>query len=88
MIRLRTKTGKRLKVSEDVPFIEICDEDGNLGAVVMQFPKGEIKVVTPGDDSFIRYVKTFKSKITNYAEVVNQKMKEVEEHDKRKRELL
>lgn len=34
MIKLRTKDGKRLKVSQDVPFIEICDADGDIGALV------------------------------------------------------
>lgn len=89
MIRLRTKTGKRLKVAEDVPFIEICDMDGNLGAVVLQFNEGtEIKIVTPGDDSFDNYVKTFKSKVTQYAEKINKRMKEVEEHDRRKNNII
>lgn len=88
MIKLRTKSGKRLKVAEDIPFIEICDADGNLGALVIQFNNGsEVKVVTPGDDSFDNYVRSFGSKITKYAELINDEMKRVESHEERKQKF-
>lgn len=89
MIRLRTAEGKRLRISEDVPYIEICDADGNLGALVIQFDNGaEVKIVTPGDSTFDNYVRAFKSKVTQYAERVNKEMRKVEEHDKRKRTII
>lgn len=88
MIKLRTKDGKRLKVSQDIPFIEICDLDGNLGAVVHVFDSGEIKIYTPGDDSFSRYVSIFKSKTTHYAVKADQYMKQIEQHDKDKAEAV
>lgn len=81
LIKLRTKTGKRLKVSEDVSFIEICDMDGRLGALVHIFPSGEIKVCTPGDDSFDRYARFFGSNLTDYAEKIDDEMRRVEQHD-------
>jgi hypothetical protein len=34
MIKLRTKENKIFKVKDDVGFIEICDNDGNLGALI------------------------------------------------------
>jgi hypothetical protein len=34
MIKLRTKENKIFKVKDYVGFIEICDNDGNLGALI------------------------------------------------------
>lgn len=62
MVKLRTKEGDRFKVEENISFIEICDLEGNLGCLVhIQNPE-DISVLFPGDSSFERYTKVYKSK--------------------------
>lgn len=61
MIRLRTKTNKRFKVTEDVNFIEICDNNGSLGAVIHITPEGRISVALPGDVTYENYANAFNS---------------------------
>lgn len=61
MIRIRTKTNKRFKVTEDVNFIEICDNKGALGAVIHIKPDGGIEVALPGDMIYENYANSFNS---------------------------
>lgn len=64
MIKLRTKTNKRFKVADDVSFIEICDQDGGLGAVLHILPNNEINLSIPGESTYENYVNSYKVKRT------------------------
>lgn len=57
MIRLRTKTNKTYKIGSDVSFIEICDIDGGLGALIfIDDNTGAIQVTKPGDSIYENYL--------------------------------
>lgn len=66
MIKVRNKEGKRWQLSNDIVFVELCDQQGNLGCLICNLPGGEISVSMPGDDTFDNYVKAYKSKTADY----------------------
>lgn len=66
MLKLRTKTNKRFKVAEDVSFIEICDKEGNLGALISINEDGSIEVNLPGERTYENYVQSFKVKRSTF----------------------
>lgn len=68
MLKLRTKNNKRFKVSEDITFIEICDVEGNLGALIHLPTPHEIIIAKPGDTTFERYVRVYGSKLSKFIE--------------------
>ena len=67
MLKLRTVDNKKYKLSKDIAFIEICDVDGGLGALIEITNDGSlIQVHRPGDQTFENYILKYKSKLTNY----------------------
>lgn len=66
MLKLRTKNNKRYKVADDVVFIEICDGEGNLGAIIHVMDNGVINISLPGEPTFSNYVKLYGSKTTHF----------------------
>lgn len=59
MIRVRTTEGKAYKMSDSARFVEICDEEGKVAAVVFQKDNGEVRVVSAEDKEFYRYLKSY-----------------------------
>lgn len=59
MIRVRTTDGKAYKMNPAARFVEICDEEGKIAAVVFQKDNGEVRVVSTEDKEFYRYVKSY-----------------------------
>ena len=50
MLKLRTVDNKKYKLAKDIAFIEICDADGGLGALIEITNNGSlIQVHRPGD---------------------------------------
>jgi hypothetical protein len=60
MIKLRTKENKIFKVKEDVGFVEICDNDGNLGALIHIQDSQRLSLCIPGDPTFENYLIRYK----------------------------
>lgn len=57
MLRLRTKDNKKYKVGDDVAFIEICDANGALGALIQITNDGTVTTLYyPGDQTFENYI--------------------------------
>lgn len=61
MIRVRTTDGKLYSMKDSARFIEICDEDGNIGAVVIT-GDDSVRVLSVGDEAFRKYLDSFKLK--------------------------
>lgn len=59
MIRIRTVDGKAFKMSDAARFVEICDDNGGLAAVVFQNDNGAVRVVSVEDKEFYRYMKSY-----------------------------
>lgn len=64
MIRVRTVEGKAYKMAETARFVEICDDEGGVAAVVFQNDNGVVRVVSAEDKEFYRYLKSYKLKPT------------------------
>lgn len=67
MIRLRNKEGKcfTLQGPMAMQFVELCDEDGNLAAVIMAEAPYRTKVIMPGDVEFSSYRQKYGLEQTN-----------------------
>jgi hypothetical protein len=76
MVKLRSKTGKSYTVGSDVSFIEICDLDGNIGALV-NLNNGMITVSKVGDSTFENYCIKYKLRPTNYLQHTIEPFKKV-----------
>ena len=59
MIRVRTVEGKAYKMAETARFVEICDNEGGVAAIVFQNANGAVRVVSTEDKEFYRYVKSY-----------------------------
>jgi hypothetical protein len=59
MIRVRTVDGKAYKMSPTARFVEICDEEGKVAAVVFQNDNGAVRVISVEDKEFHRYAKSY-----------------------------
>lgn len=59
MIRVRATDGKSYKLKDSARFVEICDEEGRVGAVVFRKDNGEVRVVSVEDKEFYRYIKSY-----------------------------
>jgi hypothetical protein len=67
MLRIRTKTNKTYKIGSDVSFIEICDTEGNLGALIfIEDGSGAIKIARPGDSLYENYLIKYKVTPSGY----------------------
>lgn len=64
MIRVRTVEGKAYKMAETARFVEICDDEGGVAAIVFQNDNGAVRVVSADDNEFYRYLKSYKLKPT------------------------
>lgn len=60
MIRVRTAKGAVITLNSNAKFVEVCDESGNLGAIVQSLGAGTVGVYLPSDVEFLRYVKAYK----------------------------
>lgn len=54
MLRIRDKSGNVVPVSAGVA-VEFLDENGRLGAVIIQKHDGLVEILTPGDQVFNAY---------------------------------
>lgn len=63
MVKLRDRNGKRWTV-QDIAYIEVCDGDGRLAALVSIHDSGRVTVSAPGDDVFARYAEAFGSRVS------------------------
>lgn len=70
MLKLRNEKGKVLELSKNVKFVEICDLDGNLAAVVYMSSAGRVKIIQQDDEDFARYVTAYNPKLSS---VINNK---------------
>lgn len=68
MLRVRTTTGSVIKLTDKARFVEICDVGGKVAAIVFSNGYGVIKILMPGDEEFVRYIRTFKPDVTNVIE--------------------
>lgn len=59
MIRVRTVEGKAYKMSDTARFVEICDADGQVAAVVFRTDNGGVRVISTEDKEFYRYIKSY-----------------------------
>lgn len=66
MLKLRTKANKQYKIGKDVEFIEICDEDGALGALIHIKENGFIQIARPGDNLFENYLIRYNVPVTTF----------------------
>lgn len=58
MIRIRHRENKDVvtqELTQAYRFVEICDLDGNVGAVVFMDDKGTIRLIGPDDPDATRY---------------------------------
>lgn len=51
-----------MRLGEKARFVEICDEDGKLAAVVFIRDNGILSLVCQGDKDFAKYCKTYGAK--------------------------
>lgn len=56
ILRIRKTDGTTQDVQKGV-FVEVCDEDGKIGAVVYQTSNGTIRVITPEDEKDVDHYK-------------------------------
>lgn len=66
MIRARTTQNEVKTLPEDTKFVEILDEEGNLGIVLYEDAAGMNVFLVPDDEMFKQYCKMFG--ITKFAE--------------------
>lgn len=59
MIRVRTAEGKAYKMADSARFVEICDSEGRVAAIVFQNNNGAVRVVSTEDKEFYRYIKSY-----------------------------
>lgn len=70
MIRIRHVENKDVVAKElanAYRFVEICDLDGNIGAVVFMDDKGTIRLLRPEDADAHRYAKMYNVKFSKLA---------------------
>ena len=60
-IKFRLKNGKLYEV-KDASFVEICDDTNQLAGLVYMTNEGVVHMLTPEDQRFKRYVKSYKLK--------------------------
>lgn len=66
MIKLRNAEGKCFSVAKlDMKFVEICDQEGNIAALVYMPDNTSVSLVQPGDIEFERYIRRYKLTKTN-----------------------
>lgn len=65
MIKLRLKDGTRVKVPEEVAFIEICDREGKLAMIINLTQDNKISTAMSGDKMFDRYASAYRASVTN-----------------------
>jgi hypothetical protein len=46
-------------MADSARFVEICDEEGRVAAVVFQNNNGVVRVVSTEDKEFYRYIKSY-----------------------------
>lgn len=73
MIRVRATDGKAYKLNDSARFVEICDDKGNLAAVVFLKDNGEVSVVSIEDKEFYKYTKAFGLKPTTVIDHIKKK---------------
>lgn len=61
MIKLRTTAGKSYRLAPDVRFVEICDKNGGVAAVVFVRDDGSITLYRSGEEEFENYIKAYKA---------------------------
>lgn len=68
MLKIRSTDGKAYKLNDKAKFIEICDNEGNIAAVVFIRSDGIIRICKLGEEEFNNYITAFRlhtSKLIN-----------------------
>lgn len=60
MLRIRTTEGKAYRLHDNARFVEICDNNGNVAAVVFLRDDGSITICRVGEEEFENYISAFK----------------------------
>lgn len=60
MLRIRTIDGKAYRLQDSARFVEICDNGGNVAAVVFLRDDGSITLCRVGDEEFESYIQAYK----------------------------
>ena len=77
MIRIRHSENKDViakELTQAYRFVEICDLDGNIGAVVFMDDKGTIRLLRPGEADAERYAKMFGVKFSKLVVIPQEKL--------------
>lgn len=69
MLRLRDVAGKTWELPKNVVFVEVCDAQGAICAVVHRISAKQVSVYLPGDDSFNRYLAKYKETASQVVKV-------------------
>lgn len=62
-VNIRLKNGKFYNI-KDVTFVEVCNEEGMLSAIVYLANDGTVHIHGPEDDQFKRYSSMYRRKAT------------------------
>lgn len=68
MIRVRTTNGSLIVLNDKARFVEICDKNGKVAAVVFVNDYGVVRVLTPGDEEFAKYIRAYKPDVAKVIE--------------------
>lgn len=69
MIRVRTTNGKSYTMNDSARFIELCNEDGEVGVIVFMKDNGEVQIIQPSDEEFFNYIKSYNLKPTTVTNI-------------------
>lgn len=60
MLKLRDVSGKVWELPKNVAFVEVCDDQGAVCAVVHRLAPNRVAIYSPGDENFNRYLAKYK----------------------------
>ena len=78
MIRIRHTEGKDVistELAKAYRFVEICDLDGNIGALVFMDDRGTVRLISPEDPDARRYEKMYGVKFSKLTTIPMDKLK-------------
>lgn len=69
MIRVRTTNGKSYTMNDSARFIELCNEDGEVGVIVFMKDDGVVQIIHPNEEEFANYIKSYNLKSTTVTNI-------------------
>ena len=69
MIRVRSFSGKSYTMNDKAGFIELCNDDGEVGLVVFMKDNGEVQILQEPNPMFRKYIKSYKLKPTTVVDI-------------------